>query len=85
MENTVPMILTGVPGSGKTTFLHNLIPSLEGPVFVFDVHEEYPDLAKINLGELIAISRTRTAINTYPTANQRILRQTIIRPRARCE
>jgi dephospho-CoA kinase len=55
MESSVPIILTGIPGSGKTTFLRNLTTSLDGPVFVFDVHDEYSNLAKINLGEFFSI------------------------------
>jgi len=54
-NNSIPVILTGLPESGKTTFLRNLIPSLEGPVFVFDVHDEYPSLVKINLGGFFAL------------------------------
>jgi hypothetical protein len=55
MKNSVPIILTGIPGSGKTTFLRDMIPSLEGPVFVLDVHDEYPKLAEINLGEFFSL------------------------------
>jgi len=71
MENTVPIMLTGVPGSGKTTFLHNLIPSLEGSVFVFDVHEEYQGLAKINLGEFFSLDfkAEKRKLRLVPSSN----------------
>jgi len=71
MENAVPIVLTGVPGSGKTTFLRNLIPRLEGPIFVLDVHDEYPGLHKINLGEFFALDfkREKRKIRLVPSTN----------------
>ena len=71
MNNSIPVILTGVPGSGKTTFLRNLIPSLVGPVFVLDVHDEYPSLAKINLGEFFALdfNEEKRKLRLVPSSN----------------
>jgi len=71
MSDSVPMILTGLPGSGKTTFLRNMIPSLQGPVFVFDVHDEYTNLAKINLGEFFALDfkEDKRKLRLIPSSN----------------
>jgi hypothetical protein len=56
MENNVPVILTGIPGVGKTTFLRDiLVPRLEPPVFVLDPHNEYPSLKEITLGDFFAL------------------------------
>ena len=58
MKDTVPVILTGIPNAGKTFFLREkLLPSLnsEDPVLVVDVHDEYPNLEKINQGDFYAL------------------------------
>jgi len=55
MENTIPIILNGLPMSGKTHFLRRLIPTLNYPVFVLDVHSEYEGLREINLGEFFSL------------------------------
>ena len=41
MADTVPLILTGRPGIGKTYWVKGLVESLEGPVLVLDLHDEY--------------------------------------------
>ena len=55
MRDSVPIILSGLPGAGKTTFVRDLISRLDGPLFLFDAHDEYLGLAKINLGEFFSL------------------------------
>jgi len=72
MENQVPIILTGIPGSGKTTFLRDrLIPTLNSGLFLIDPHNEYPILEKINLGEFFSLNfkRANRKIRLVPSSN----------------
>jgi hypothetical protein len=56
IANTVPAILTGIPGIGKTTFLRDMvIPRLEPPIFILDPHDEYPCLKEITLGDFFSL------------------------------
>jgi len=56
MGDTVPAILTGKPGSGKTFFARKLVENLDdGPVLVLDVHDEYAGLEKIGFGEFFSL------------------------------
>jgi len=60
MGDTVPVVLTGVPGSGKTFFARKLVESLDnGPVLVLDVHDEYAGLEEIGFGEFFSLDWTR--------------------------
>jgi hypothetical protein len=60
MENSVPAILTGLPGVGKTTFLREVvIPRLEPPIFVLDPHSEYRNLKQITLGDFFSLDFER--------------------------
>ncbi|MCW3985157.1 MAG: type IV secretory system conjugative DNA transfer family protein [Candidatus Bathyarchaeota archaeon] len=61
MADSIPIILTGLPGSGKTYFLQKmLIPKLskDFAVFVVDVHAEYCNchLKTLNLGDFFGLS-----------------------------
>jgi len=56
MKDSVPVILTGIPGIGKTTFLRDIVvPDLESPVFIIDPHNEYPSLKQISLGDFFSL------------------------------
>jgi len=60
LENSVPVILTGIPGIGKTTFLRDaLLPNLKPPVFVLDPHSEYWGLKQITLGDFFSLDFER--------------------------
>ena len=62
MKDAVPVILTGIPGSGKTSFLRGtLVPRINSTVFCLDVHNEYPNLEKINLGEFFSLNFKRVS------------------------
>ena len=52
MDGRVPVVLTGLPLCGKTTFTkRKLLPSLEGyPVLVVDTWNEYDELSDIQYG-----------------------------------
>lgn len=61
MADTVPIILTGLPGSGKTHFLRNVfIPKLSNDlaVLIIDIHSEYDSigLQTINLGDFFSLN-----------------------------
>lgn len=61
MADTIPIILTGLPGSGKTHFLKNIfIPKLPHNIalLLIDIHNEYdnPALQHINLGDFFSIN-----------------------------
>jgi len=56
MADSVPVIITGIPGAGKTTFLRDkLIPEVIGPIFVLDPHDEYTALRVVSLGDFFSI------------------------------
>jgi len=62
LENNVPVILTGIPGVGKTTLLRDMvIPRLEQPVFLIDPHNEYTGLKQISLGDFFSLDFLRDA------------------------
>jgi len=72
MKDAVPIILTGVPASGKTTFLREeLIPKINSAVFVLDVHNEYPNLDPIQLGEFFSLKfkRVNKKLRLVPSTN----------------
>ena len=72
MENTSPALLTGLPGSGKTTFIRDvLIPDLVPPVLVVDVHNEYDSLKRISLGDFFGVdfSQENRKMRLVPSAN----------------
>jgi hypothetical protein len=72
MKDAKPVILTGIPGSGKTTFLREqLIPKINSSLLVLDIHDEYPNLEKINLGKFFSINfkRTNRKLRLVPSSN----------------
>jgi len=72
MRDSVPVILTGIPGSGKTTFLREqVIPHVNSTVFVLDVQDEYPMLRKVNLGEFFSLdfATVDRKLRYVPTSN----------------
>jgi len=70
IQDSIPIIITGLPGVGKTFFLRNLIPDLECSVFVLDVHNEYGNLEAINLGEFFSLDFNRDRkIRFIPNSN----------------
>jgi len=72
METQTPIILTGIPGSGKTSFLREtLIPRINSGVFVLDVHDEYPNLDQIKLGQVFSLKfrRVNKKLRLVPSAN----------------
>jgi len=72
MANQIPIILTGIPGSGKTTFLREqLVPKINSATFVLDVHDEYPSLERINLGQFFSLKFKRgdRKIRLVPSSN----------------
>ncbi|MEM3769096.1 MAG: AAA family ATPase [Nitrososphaerales archaeon] len=48
-KDSKPIVLTGNPGSGKTTFTKSLMQEAQYPIFVLDVADEYSGLKRIDL------------------------------------
>jgi dephospho-CoA kinase len=71
MADRSPVIITGLPGSGKTFFLKGLVSKLDIPVFVLDVHNEYEGLESVNLGEFFGLdfSKTNKRLRFIPNVN----------------
>jgi Cdc6-like AAA superfamily ATPase len=55
-KDSKPVVLTGNPGSGKTTFAKSLMQEVTCPIFVLDVADEYNDLKRVDLGKFFNIN-----------------------------
>ena len=55
-KDSKPVVLTGNPGSGKTTFVKSLMQEVTHPIFVLDVADEYNDLKRVDLGKFFNIN-----------------------------
>lgn len=51
---TKPVIMTGESGAGKTTAVRELLSRWSGSVFILDVTNEYPDLGRVDLGQIFS-------------------------------
>jgi hypothetical protein len=67
---TRPAVITGTSGAGKTTAVRALLSQFEGPVFVLDVSDEYPDFKKVDLGAVFSRNWSRAErIRFVPNPN----------------
>ncbi len=67
---TRPALITGESGAGKTTAVRSLLAGFDGPVFILDVSNEYPDFQKVDLGAVFSRDWTRAGrIRFVPNPN----------------
>lgn len=67
---TRPALITGESGAGKTTAVRSLLSQFDGPVFILDVSNEYPDFQKVDLGAVFSRDWKRPGkIRFVPNSN----------------
>ena len=72
LKDSRPCVITGQPGSGKTTFARSVIESSDYPSFTLDVHDEYSG-RQLDLGAFFSLDWNISKFNSEETNRLRFV------------